>query len=148
MNKRMLYGLLTLAVAGVALYLAFHMSSEIREKGDWPTTQGKVLERGTGDRVGTRPNSVRARVRYQYTVEGTSFTNDQVHLIAGTGGDARDMQALAESLPDPVTVHYNPSAPSQSYLIKNSMTYFWILLPVGILLGLIALVMLLGAKKA
>lgn len=145
--KRKLYAALTLAVGAIALYMAFYVSSEIRSKKDWPTTTGKVLERGTGERVGTRPNSVRARVKYQYVVDGKPYVNEQVHLIAATGGDIRDMQALADSLPDPVTVHYNPSDPNQAYLVTNSMTFFWILLPVGILLSLIAVVMLLGAKK-
>lgn len=145
--KRKVYAALTFAMGALALYMAFYVSSEIRTKKDWPTTQGKVLERGTGATVGTRATSVRARVKYQYTVDGKQYVNEQVHLIATTGGDIRDMQALADSLPDPVTVHYNPSDPSQAYLIKNSMTFFWILLPIGILLSLIAIVMLLGGKK-
>lgn len=138
------YAILTLLAGALALYLAFHVSGEIRAKRDWPTVEGKVLERRLEG--GGRPARKIPRVTYEYVVDGVTYRNDQVHLIRDTTGDTRDMQQLIDGIPDRVPVHYDPRDPKQAYLRANSMAWFYILLPVGILLLLIGLVLLVGAK--
>lgn len=135
--KQLAYGVLTIAFGALALYLAFHVSSEVRGKRDWPTTTGRIKERGLGERTGTRGQRVVPRVVYEYTVGGKTFVNDQVHLLANTGLEPADAQKLVDEMRDPVTVHYNPKDPAQSYLLPSSMTWFYILLPAGIVLLLI-----------
>lgn len=136
----MLWALLTLLFAGIALYMAFHVSSEVRRCRDWPTVQGTILERGVGEPMGTsRGRSFLPKVVYTYTVGGTAYTNDQVYLIRRTGGPADDMQKLVDGLPNPVPVHYNPQDPAKSWLLMNSMSTFWLLLTFGIVTLLIGL---------
>jgi len=141
-TKRLLIALLFVVMGGVALYIAFYVSSEIRRGKDWPTTPGKILERRVGERMATRGPNFLPYVKYSYTVDGTSYVNDQVYLIRKTGDLEDKIKKLVDALPDPVPVHYNPKQPSEAYLIINPMQTFWITLCVGILgivLGLMQL---------
>lgn len=131
MTKRMALALLTLAAGGVALWMAFYVSREVRAGRDWPTVPGKILERKVGEPMGTRGRSYLPYVRYTYRVDGREFTNDQVYLIRRTGGLADEMQKLVDGLPDPVPVHYDPEDPQRAYLLVNPMGTFWILIAFG-----------------
>lgn len=143
-----MYGFLTMGFGVLALLMAFYVSREVRRKRDWPTVEGRVLERRVVPAsFGPGPRSYAPKVVYDYAVGGTSYRNDQVYLLAGTAGGERDMQRVIDGIPERVPVHYNPDDPQQAYLLKSSMAWFYVLLPIGILLGLIGLVLTVGAKE-
>lgn len=141
-----MYGILTIGLGAFVLWSAFYVSREVRGKRDWPTVEGQVLERRL-EQAGTRPNTRAPKVVYSYTVGGQAYRNDQVYLLAGTAGDKDEMQKVIDGIPDRAPVHYNPGDPKQSYLLGSSMTWFYILLPLGIVLALIGLVLIVGAKE-
>jgi hypothetical protein len=141
--KRLVIALLFVAMGGVAVFAAFYVSSELRRGKDWPTVPGAILERRVGERMGTRSPSFLPQVTYAYSVDGHAYQNDQVYVIRRTGGLEDQIQTLVDGLPDPVPVHYNPDQPSESYLLMNSMTTFWVTLGAGALGLLIGLLQLL-----
>lgn len=135
--KSMVFAVLTLLAGTGALFVGCSVSSEVRAKKGWPTTDGKIVERGVGAPMHTSGRSFLPRAVYTYTVGGKSYKNDQVYLVKGTGGTSDDMKALVDGLPDPVPVHYDEDNPAESYLVTNSMSTFYIALAIGILLLII-----------
>ena len=128
----MIYGLLFLFFSALAFWAARYFSRELRRTRDWPTVPGRILERGVGEPMGAG-RTYMPRVRYAYRVDGKEYTGDQVYVIRRTGHLPDAVQKLVDSLPDPVTVHYNPRDPTQTWLIANSWGVFWLLLAVGLL---------------
>src|SRR6185503_4917611 len=128
----LIYGLLFLFFCVLAFWAARYFSRELRRTRDWPTVPGRILERGVGEPMGTG-RTYMPRVRYAYRVDGKEYTGDQVYVIRRTGNLPGAVQKLVDSLPDPVTVHYNPQNPTQTWLIANSWGMFWLLLAVGLL---------------
>lgn len=137
--------ILYLAASLMAFWLAFRLSSEIRTKRNWPTTPGRIIERGVGKLIDH--NSYLAHVRYTYRVGGKEHTNDQVYLIRQTGEPPKNVQRLVDGLPDPVPVRYDAGNPADSYLIVNSMAVFWILLGLGILALLVGAMQLVASTS-
>ena len=129
----MVFAILYLLAGALAFWGARRISSLIRAGRDWPAVMGRVLERGLGPPMSAPGRSFLPLVRYRYAVGGRDYENDQVHLIRGTGGNADAMRKLADSIPDPVPVHYDPADPSRSYLLANSMSTYWIVMGMGVL---------------
>jgi hypothetical protein len=89
----------------------------------WPTTPGRVVERGT-----FRPNIASATqsafrhaplVKYVYEVSGRKFTSDQIRakrIQQPRQNTQQWAQKQAASYPDEVSVHYNPEDPGESFL--------------------------------
>ena len=72
---------------------------------------------------------------YEFVVDGKTFKNDQVFMLPHTDGDEAEMRNLVDSeIPAKPEVFYNPDDPRQSYLIASSKLWFYILLPIGIVL--------------
>jgi len=142
--KRYVYAALFLLAGGVAIYMGAFVGGEIRDKRDWPTVPGKILERGVGEAMTVKRNFM-PHVKYQYEVGGKTFTNDQVYLIRRTGGLRAEIQKLVDGLPDPVPVHYNPQNPADTYLIANPVGTKWLLVGVGAFALLVGLAQLLVA---
>lgn len=134
----MIYGLLFLFFSGLSFWAGRHFSREIRRARDWPTVPGKILERGVGEPMGAS-RTYMPHVKYEYTVDGKEYTNDQVYVIRRTGNLADAVRRLVDGLPDPVTVHYNPQNPAEAWLISNSWGIFWVLMFVGVLALLLGL---------
>ena len=128
----MIYGLLFLFFSALAFWAARYFSRELRRTRDWPTVPGRILERGVGEPMGSG-RTYMPRVRYAYRVDGKEYTGDQVYVIRRTGNLPDAVQKLVDSLPDPLTVHYNPRDPTQTWLIANPWGMFWLLLAVGLL---------------
>lgn len=129
----MALALLTLFFGVLAIGFGRHVLGKIRAERSWPTVPGKILERRVGEAMGGRTRSYLPHVKYTYSVGGREYTNDQVYLIRRTGGLHDKMQQLVDGLPDPVSVHYDPKDPAQSYLLVNPMSTVWILLVFGVL---------------
>jgi hypothetical protein len=115
----------------------------------WPTTKGRVIERGTfqPDIPALGPPAFRHSplVRYVYQVSGKEFTNDRIRpkrIQQPQHNTRKWAQKKAESFADDVTVHYNPEDPSESFLVQTSRAMLYIVCGascLAILLGLLFL---------
>jgi hypothetical protein len=115
----------------------------------WPTTKGKVIERGTfqPDIPALGPPAFRHSplVRYVYQVSGKEFTNDRIRpkrIQQPQHNTRKWAQKKAESFADDVTVHYNPEEPSESFLVQTSRAMLYTVCGascLAILLGLLFL---------
>ena len=92
----------------------------------WPTTKGKVIERGTYQ-VSTPTGGPPAfrhspLVKYVYRVAGKEFVSDRIRpqRIQQPQHNTKDWaQRTANKFPDEVEVHYNPEDPSESFLVQT-----------------------------
>ena len=139
----MIYAILTLGVSALCFYAARHTTRATREARRWRTTEGRVLERGVGQALGDHLYA--PHVKYTYTVAGTTYTNDQVYVVRGTGALADKVQALVDALPAVLPVHYDPKDPRRSYLLMNPMSTVWVLRVFGGVTLIVGLLMLLIA---
>jgi hypothetical protein len=115
----------------------------------WPTTKGRVIERGTfqPDIPASGPPAFRHSplVRYVYQVSGKEFTNDRIRpkrIQQPQHNTRKWAQKKADSFADDVTVHYNPEDPSESFLVQTSRAMLYIVCGascLAILLGLLFL---------
>jgi Protein of unknown function (DUF3592) len=147
---KLVYAGLLFLFGGFALWAGLRVSGEVRKGRGWPTVQGKISERRLETAAQLRSRAYEPRATYTYVVDGVSYTNDQVYLMKGTSGTARSMQALLDGLPETVTVHYDPSQPSRSYLIVNPRSTSWIMVgaaALALLLGLAQLLMYWHQRK-
>jgi Protein of unknown function (DUF3592) len=138
------YAALSAAFGLLALWAARYVTREMRRVRGWPSTPGAILERGVGEPM-SQARVFMPRVVYSYEVDGTSYTNDQVYVIARTGNLKPVIERLVAGLPDPVPVYYNPGKPSESHLLKNPQGTWWILRGFGVVAILVGLVFLVTA---
>ena len=124
---------------------------------NWPTTKGKVIERGTyqPNIPTTGPPAFRHSplVKYVYQVGAKEFTGDRINpkrIQLPRHNTKAWAQKRADSFADEVTVHYNPEDPSEAFLIQTSKTMLYIVAgasTLAILVGLmIVLVKLTGSR--
>lgn len=140
--------ILTIIFGVTALWIARRARALILRSRDWPTVQGRILERGVGEAMGAR-RSYLPRVKYTYSVGGKSFTGDQVYQIRRTGWIYRTVRKLVDGLPEEIAVHYNPENPAESYLLWNPWGTVLIALIFGIgaiLFGLLQLLAVWGRE--
>ena len=115
----------------------------------WPTTKGKVIERGTFQPFipAAGPPAFRHSplVRYVYQVSGEEFINDRIRpkrIQLPQHNIKKWAQKKAESFPDEVSVHYNPEDPSESFLLQTSRLMLYVVVVsscLAILFGLLFL---------
>jgi hypothetical protein len=113
----------------------------------WPTTKGKVIERGTYQpfipAAGPPGFRYAPLVKYVYQVAGKEFTNDRIRpkrIQLPQHNTKEWAQKKANSFADEVTVHYNPEDPSESFLIQTSKLMLYIVIGsscLAILFGLL-----------
>jgi hypothetical protein len=116
----------------------------------WPTTQGRVVERGTyqPNIPTTGPPAFRHAplVKYAYQVGGKEFTNDRIRpqRIQQPEHNTKEWaQKTADSFSDEVTVHYNPDDPGEAFLVQTSQTMLYIVVLASGLIILIGLLVIL-----
>jgi hypothetical protein len=118
----------------------------------WATVNGTVVERGTF--VPTESDLTvpffrhSPLVRYQYQVNGETFSSDRIHpkrLVAPARNSLQWAEKRAASFPNEVLVHYNPENPSESFLerVPSSTVYLFF---IGGLLALMYAVVLLVTR--
>jgi Protein of unknown function (DUF3592) len=139
-----LYAALSAAFGLLALWGARHVTREMRRVRGWPSAPGTVLERGVGEPMG-QSRVFMPRVVYSYEVDGRSYTNNQVYVIARTGNLKPVIERLVAGLPDPVPVYYDPGNPAESHLLKNPQGTWWMLRGFGVFALLVALIFLVTA---
>jgi hypothetical protein len=146
-TKTMIFGLLYLAVAALMFIMGRYIHREILEKGSWPTTPGKLLERGLGPKMqATGRGTFLPRVKYRYVVNGTEYVGDQCYLIRGSGGLERQVLKLVNDLPETLPVHYDPANPAQAYLLVNPLSTYWILMGFAVLAALLGLMQIITSR--
>ena len=118
----------------VTLSRAVHGHMKARRAEGWPTVEGKIISSelqtfGSGTRAQCTP-----RVLYQYTVDGTVHSSEQIGVI-GVAGSWRQSDAKATverySPGATVTVHYHPDDPDWAVLETSDPGKFWVLLLTG-----------------
>ena len=147
--ERIISGVFSLLIGTVGLWTGL---KQLRNRGalnKWPTTKGKVFERGTfqPDIPALGPPAFRHAplVKYVYYVGGKEFTNDRIRpkRIQQPQHNTKEWaQKTANSFADEVTVHYNPEDPSESFLVQTSRAVLYIVCGascLAILLGLLFL---------
>ena len=102
----------------------------------WPVAPGRITERGVGPSTTTgasRPGRYfEPRVRYDYRVEGTSYTGTRISPVTAAYGE-QQARRVADKLPDAVSVRYNPRDPAEAYLRAPSRGLALLALLVGLL---------------
>jgi Protein of unknown function (DUF3592) len=114
---------------------------------NWPTTRGKVIERGTYQpfipAAGPPGFRYAPLVKYVYQVAGKEFINDSIRpkrIQLPQHNTKEWAQKRANSFADEVTVHYNPADPSESFLIQTSRLMLYVVVGsscLAILFGLL-----------
>lgn len=129
---------------GLALLLTwgvYRQFSTAQNSKNWPFVTGQVTE----FEIRNRPadNSLIARIRYTYTVEGSSYTGTRFTLDNGETG-IRQVARRLDAYPQghTITVYYNPDNPSQAVLepgvsvnslMITSMAYLFFVLVIVLL---------------
>jgi Protein of unknown function (DUF3592) len=115
----------------------------------WPTTKGRVIERGTFQpNIATlSKNAFRYTplVKYAYQVNDQDLVNNYIHpkrIQLPQHSTKEWAQKRAESFADEVTVHYNPEDPAEAYLVQTPKRMLYIVIgasSVALLFGVILL---------
>jgi hypothetical protein len=147
--ERIISGAFSLLIGAIGLWTGFKQLRNRTQLNNWPTTKGKVIERGTyqPDVPSTGPPAFRHSplVKYVYQVSGQEFTSDSIRpkrIQLPQHNTKEWAQKKAESFPDEVIVHYNPEDPSESFIIQTSRAMLFIVCvasSLAILLGLLFL---------
>ena len=105
----------------------------------WPTTSGRVIERGTftPDYASGPPAFRHAPlVKYVYQADGKDFVNDRIHpkqIQQPRHNTEEWAQNRAESFPDDVVVHYNSADPGDSFLVQTPKKLLYLVIGVSCL---------------
>lgn len=115
----------------------------------WPTTNGRVIERGTYQpAIAMRSTSAFRHaplVKYSYQVNAQNFVNDRIHpqrIQQPQHSTQKWAQKRAQTFADEVTVHYNPDDPTESFLIQTPKRILYIVIGASCLAGLFGVVLL------
>jgi hypothetical protein len=137
-------------IGTVGLWAGFKQLRNRTRLNAWPTTRGRVIERGTfqPDIPALGPPAFRHSplVKYVYQVANKEFTNDRIRpkrIQQPQHNTKKWAQKTAESFPDEVSVHYNPDDPSESFLVQTSRAMLYIVLAASCLAILFGLLFLL-----
>jgi hypothetical protein len=147
--ERIISASFSFLIGTVGLWAGFKQLRNRTALDTWPTTKGKVIERGTYQPFipAAGPPAFRHSplVKYVYHVSGKEFINDSIRpkrIQLPQHNTKKWAQKIAESFPDEVTVHYNPEDPSESFLVQTSRTMLYIVIGaswLAILFGLLFL---------
>lgn len=143
-------GIFGLLIGGVGLWTGLKQLRNRSELNRWPTTQGKIVERGvyrpSVPSLGPPAFRHAPLVRYVYQVSGREYSNNCINpkriQLPGTN-TLKWAEKKASSFPDDVIVHYNVADPSESYLKQTSLTALTLMVAVSCLIGLYGLLLLL-----
>jgi hypothetical protein len=147
--ERIISAAFAFLIGSVGLWAGFKQLRNRTELNTWPTTRGKVIERGTfqPDIPALGPPAFRHAplVKYVYQVSGIEFTNDRIRpkrIQQPQHNTKKWAQKKSESFPDEVSVHYNPEDPSESFLLQTSRLMLYVVVGsscLAILFGLLFL---------
>ena len=136
-------------IGTVALWTGIKQLRNRAKLNRWPTSPGRVVERGT-----FRPDIATATqsafryaplIKYSYEVNGQEFTSNCVHakrIQQPQHGTQKWARAKADSFPEEVLVHFNPDDPGESFLIETSRVMLGALIVASLFAFLIGLIFL------
>lgn len=124
--KSLIFGSLFVVVGAGILWVDHASRAQSSAARSWPTTTGTVTrsEVNRGVNISDRNVSYTPIVSYSYTVNGRSYTGDQID--ATRGGLRTRIRETAEERVRPypagaaVAVHYDPSGPGNAMLETNA----------------------------
>ena len=129
-----LAGSFGLLIGGVGLWAGLRALKSRAVLNRWPTTPGRVIERGTFRpeyASGPPAFSHAALVRYAYQVGGKDFVNDRIQpkrIQQPRHNTEEWAQKIAAGFPDDVIVHYNPEDPGESFLKQTSKKILYVVI--------------------
>ena len=110
-------------IGGVGAWAGLQALRNRADLDRWPTTKGRVIERGTFQAViGRRGFRFAPLVKYVYEVAGKEFVNNYINpkrTQLPSHSTEEWAQKKAASWPEEVTVYYNPASPDESFLIQT-----------------------------
>jgi hypothetical protein len=127
-------GVFALLIGVVGLWTGFKQLRNRAELDNWPTTKGRVIERGIfRPPVPTGPPAFRHAplVRYAYQVNGKDFVNDFINpkrMQLPRHSTIRWAQKRLAAIPDDVCVHYNPANPAESFLFPTPKLMLYVVI--------------------
>jgi hypothetical protein len=125
---------LIFAVIG-ALFVVFGVRGLIRSRASlsWPTAQGKVVASSV-ERAGDTRETYRAKILYEFAVDGATFNGDRVAYGDFHHGDPHSPLPVVRRYPKGrvVTVHYMPGNPEECLLEPGLKAQHWFYPGVGL----------------
>jgi hypothetical protein len=147
--ERIISAAFSLLIGTVGFWAGFKQLRNRTKLNQWPTTKGRVIERGTYQPFipAAGPPAFRHSplVKYVYQVSDKEFINDSIRpkrIQLPRHNTKEWAQKMAESFPDEVTVIYNPEDPGESFLVQTPRAMLYIVIGascLAILLGLLFL---------
>lgn len=143
--------LILLGLIGLGLILlgGFMFLNNTATLNNLESTEGNVTHTGVGESPGTEPGSTPTYypvIEYRYAVDGTEYTNSNYRLGSGrpTFSFRSDAEEVAERYGSAgeVTVHYEKSDPSNSFIKKERPLHPYGLMAFGLVTLLASLKML------
>ena len=109
-------------------------SLRAKQAQSWPTVHAELSACELINNSDSESISLEVKVVYHYTVKGQSFTSDKIHP-AYSSSSASGHQNLYHKLNNAAVVeaHYNPSDPSEAYLITENYGFY----KAGMFMGMI-----------
>jgi hypothetical protein len=118
----MIFCIVSLLLGSYVLYSGIKNLENANQSGEWSTANGSIISSDVRNEIknsnGRSSTVYFPRVAYQYIVGNNSFISDRISFgDYGSGSESRAI-GIAGKYPmgSQVTVHYNPSDPSQSVI--------------------------------
>jgi hypothetical protein len=140
------------AGGGFASYQGGKMISNGYQSRNWPAVQGRVVQSSVDTHTVTKTSNnkrrttteYRATIRYEYAVNGVTYTNDRITVertgYSGKNRGAAENSARAYPSGSSVTVHYDPRNPATAVLQTGAAgPASWILPALGPIFLVVAL---------
>ena len=115
MNVKIVIGVILLLITPFAAFACFLSYRQAQASGDWPATKGTVTVSRVDSTIGRK---TKAKISYDYSVNGSSFVGTRVRFNDTTGSGRNAQEQLIEPYPvgAKVDVFYDPSSPNISIL--------------------------------
>lgn len=143
-------GSFALLIGVVGLWTGFRQLKNRKLLDRWPTTSGRVIERGIFEPqvpAGTPAYKYAPLIRYRYEVNGMELTNNYIHpkrIQLPRHSTRAWAQKRADEIPDAVVVHYNPDDPLESFLLQTPKKILCTVVVASILITLVAGIIFTG----
>lgn len=139
-----------LAFAGIGGYMYYGQQQAIQEHEpvDATVVNTNVDKEVDTDTDGDRETNFYARISYEYTVDGQTYTSDNIRPAGveksyNSRSGAEDFLSDYQSGED-VTAYYDPQSPDEAFLVKDKSTGLLAFAGIG---GLVALFGVFGLVK-
>lgn len=131
--ERVLASAFGLLIGLVGLWAGLKQLKNRKALNRWPTTNGRVVERGVFEPSSIMTSAPAYRfsplVKYVYEVNGQEFFSDRINpqRIQQPAHNTRKWaEKRAASFSEVVIVHYNPEDPGEAFLIQTSHAMLYV----------------------